>query len=162
MNKLQHRLVTAVAVAASTTFAQADTVSAGERLVRQYLSAWDARDVNAMLRTLAPDAVVIVPQQEPIVGRERIRPLLEHFVADFSQPGSTFTFDDLHAHGAVASFRWSGQTPTTSYSHGSNTCVVRNGRIAYLTVALEAAPNAKGAVSAADGSGRTPAPAADR
>jgi ketosteroid isomerase-like protein/uncharacterized RmlC-like cupin family protein len=118
----------------------ADSAMTSERVVRQYLAAWDARNIDAMLRTLAPDAVVVVPQQAPIQGRAAIRPLLKAFVDDFSQPGSTFRFDDLRAHGPIVTFRWSGDTPSTNYANGSNTFVVRNGRIAYLTVALQAQP----------------------
>lgn len=62
------------------------------------------------------------------------------FVEEFSQPGSTFQFDDLRAHGPVVTFHWRGDTPSTLYAYGSNTYVVRDGRIAYLTVALQAQP----------------------
>jgi len=148
MNLLKCTLVAAMSIAAvtstPTTRAQDGGAPPSEHVVRQYLSAWNARDVEGLLKTLAPDAVVIIPSQAPIVGHEHIRPLLKHFVDEFSQKGSTFRFEDLQAQGQVVSFRWSGDTPTTTYLYGSNTYVIRNGRIAYLTVALQAIPKSNG------------------
>lgn len=108
--------------------------------VRQYLKAWDARDVEAMLKTFTADTVVILPAQPPISGTENLRGLLTAFVKSFSQPGATFTPGQFTANGSVAYFLWQGDTPSGRYPFGADTFVVRDGHIAYLTLAFVAEP----------------------
>jgi uncharacterized protein (TIGR02246 family) len=118
----------------------ADAGTASETTVRQYLAAWDARDVNEMLRTFTDDAVVILPQQTPIKGKDKIAPLLAAFVKEFSQPGSTFRPGQFTADGSIAYFLWSGDTPSAKYPFGADTFIVHDGKIAYLTLAFIAEP----------------------
>ena len=114
----------------------ADSGASSEATVKQYLAGWDARDVEAMLKTLADDAVVVIPRQAPIKGKDNIRPLLAAFVKEFSQSGSRFTSAQFTADGPVVFFLWSGDTPSNKYPFGADTFLVRDGRIAYLTVAF--------------------------
>ena len=116
---------------------QAADASAGtEATVKQYLAGWDARDVEGMLKTLADDAVIVIPGQAPIKGKDNIRPLLTAFVREFSQSGSRFTSAQFTADGPMAFFLWNGVTPSNKYSFGADTFLVRDGRIAYVTVAF--------------------------
>lgn len=50
------------------------------------------------------DAVVLLPQQPPIRGIDKITPLLRGFVDEFSLADSTFHDDDLKSAGNVVSF----------------------------------------------------------
>jgi uncharacterized protein (TIGR02246 family) len=114
----------------------ADAGAGTEATVKQYLAGWDARDVEGMLRTLADDAVIVIPGQAPIKGKDNIRPLLTAFVKDFSQSGSRFTSAQFTADGPMVFFLWNGDTPSNKYSFGADTFLVRDGRIAYVTVAF--------------------------
>jgi len=125
---------------AGTRSHAADAVAVSEATGKHYLAAWDARDVDAMLDTLADDAVVVLPQQAPIRGKENIRGLLAAFVKEFSQSGSKFVSAQFTAEGPIVFFLWNGDTPSSKYSFGADTFLVRDGRIAYLTVAFVAEP----------------------
>jgi len=137
-------VLTSAAMLAGFTLAAAGTHAAeppaSERAVKQYLAAWDARDVEAMLATLADDAVVVIQQQAPIKGKDKVRGLLAAFVKEFSQAGSSFGSSQLTADGPIVYLLWNGDTPSNKYSFGADTFLVRDGKIAYLTVAFVAQP----------------------
>jgi ketosteroid isomerase-like protein len=136
-------VLTSAAVLAGFTLAAGSHAAeppASEQAVKQYLAAWDARDVDGMLATLADDAVVVIPQQAPIKGKDKIRGLLAAFVKDFSQPGAKFGSSQLTADGPIAYLLWNGDTPSAKYSFGADTFLVRDGKIAYVTVAFVAQP----------------------
>ena len=78
----------------------------------------------------------VIPRQAPIKGKDNIRPLLTAFVREFSQSGSRFTSGQFTADGPMAFFLWNGDTPSNKYSFGADTFLVRDGRIAYVTVAF--------------------------
>ncbi|BCM18737.1 nuclear transport factor 2 family protein [Mesorhizobium sp. J8] len=142
MTRLMQMLIAAtvlVATAGVPAVAMAGD-AASEAPVRQYLKAWDARDVEAMLKTFTDDAVVILPAQAPISGMQNLRGLLTAFVKSFSAPGATFTPGQFTANGSVAYFLWQGDTPSGRYPFGADTFVVRDGHIAYLTLAFIAEP----------------------
>ena len=87
MTRLKQVLTAATlaAIASVPAVAMADEEKApSEAPVRQYLRAWDGRDVEAMLKTFTDDAVVILPAQAPISGTENLRGLLTAFVKSFS------------------------------------------------------------------------------
>src|SRR5437763_1744694 len=58
-------------------------VGESEKVVRQFLSAWDARNLDAMMTAYTNDAAVIMPQQKPFKGKDQIRTLMKGFVGDF-------------------------------------------------------------------------------
>jgi uncharacterized protein (TIGR02246 family) len=142
MTRLKQVLAATVlaATAGVPAVAMADEGAPSEAPVRQYLKAWDARDVEAMLKTFTDDAVVILPAQAPISGTENLRGLLTTFMKSFSEPGATFTPGQFTANGSVAYFLWQGDTPSGRYPFGADTFVVRDGHIAYLTLAFVAEP----------------------
>ena len=139
-NVLASAAVLAGFVGAAGPSHAAESAAISEAAVKQYLAAWDARDVEAMLRTLNDDAVVVLPQQAPIKGKDNIRGLLAAFVKEFSQSGSKFASAQLTADGPIVYLLWNGDTPSNKYSFGANTFLVRDGRIAYETVAFIAEP----------------------
>lgn len=130
-----------VATASFPAVVMADEGKApSEGPVQQYLKAWEARDIDGMLKTFTKDTVVILPAKAPISGTDNLRGLLTAFVKSFSAPGSTFTPGQFTANGSVAYFLWQGDTPSGRYPFGADTFVVRNGRIAYLTLAFVVEP----------------------
>jgi ketosteroid isomerase-like protein len=141
MTSLKQKFAAAVLAAAlSVPAAAMADEAASEGPVRQYLKAWDARDVEAMLKTFTDDTVVILPAQAPISGTQNLRGLLTAFVKSFSEPGATFTPGQFTANGQVAYLLWQGDTPSGRYPFGADTFVVRDGHIAYLTLAFVAEP----------------------
>src|SRR5438105_4156218 len=106
-------------------------VGESEKVVRQFLSAWDARNLDAMMTAYTNDAAVIMPQQKPFKGKDQIRTLMKGFVDDFSKPGAVWNTYAVTADGDVVYILWNAETPTTKFPFGSNTFVVAGGKIVY-------------------------------
>jgi len=114
-------------------------MSESERTVRDFLTAWDARNLDGMMAEYADDAVVILPGQPPFQGVDKIRPLMQSFVDDFSKPGAFWDTYAITPAGDVVYILWRAENPAAKFPFGSNTYVVENGKIAYHTIAFDPA-----------------------
>ena len=107
-----------------------------ESVVKQFLANWDARNLEAMMASYTEDSAVLMPQQKPFKGKEQIHNLMKGFVDDFSKPGAVWDTYALMAEGQIVYILWKGETAANKFPFGSNTFVVKDGKIAYQTIAF--------------------------
>jgi ketosteroid isomerase-like protein len=115
--------------------------SATEAVVSNHLGCFAALDLPGVLADYAPDAVLIVPSGV-LRGADEIRPFFATMFAEFAKPGATFDLRQQIAEGEVAYIWWTAETADSTYELGTDTFVVRDGKIAAQTFAFKATPRA--------------------
>src|ERR1043166_5979948 len=93
-----------------------------------HLTSFDEGDLDGVLSDYAPDAVLFTPDG-PLRGVDAIRPLFEALIAEFGKPGATFTMKQQFIEGNYAYILWTAETADNVYEVGTDTFVVREGKI---------------------------------
>ena len=81
-----------------------------------------------MLSDYAPDAVFFTPHG-PLRGTEAIRPVFQALIAESAKPGARFRLQQQVVEGDYAYILWSAETADNVYELGTDTFVVRHGKI---------------------------------
>jgi ketosteroid isomerase-like protein len=110
-----------------------------QAVVKHHLEGFFARDLQAVLADYTPDAVMIVPTGV-LRGVNEIRPFFEALIIEFSQPGATFNLQQQEIEADVGYIRWAAETASNNYELGTDTFVVRDGKIVAQTFAFKATP----------------------
>ncbi len=97
-------------------------------IIDHHLTAFGERDLEGVLSDYAPSAVFFTPQG-PLRGPDAIRPLFQGLIAEFGKPGATFNMKQQFCQGDFAYIVWSGETADNVYELGTDTFVVRQGKI---------------------------------
>ena len=105
-----------------------------------HLAAFGAADVDEVMIDYADEAVLYTPDG-PVRGAAAIREVFTKIFADvFPRVGSTLEMRQRFAEGDVAYIVWSAETPTARVPIGTDTFVVRNGKIVVHTFAAHFVP----------------------
>ena len=97
-------------------------------IIDHHLKAFGQRDLKGVLSDYAPSAIFFTPNG-PLQGPDAIRPLFQAMIAEFGKPGATFTMKEQHVEGEYAYILWTAETADNVYELGTDTFVVRNGKI---------------------------------
>src|SRR6185437_47259 len=97
-------------------------------ILNQHLKRFGERDLDGVLADYSPDAVLFVPDG-PLRGPAAIKPFFQGLIAEFSEPGATFSLRKYHSEGDYAYILWSAETAANIYEAATDTFVVRNGKI---------------------------------
>lgn len=108
-------------------------------LLAKHLERFGRGDVDGLLSEYADD-VVFFTRDAVLRGPGQLRPLFEAMVAEFSQAGVSFELLARHAEGEFAYIAWKAETPNNSYALGSDSFVVRGGKIVMQSSAVAATP----------------------
>lgn len=93
-----------------------------------HLRSFEEGDVKGVLSDYAQDAVMLTPDG-PLRGTDAIRPLFEAMIAEFGKPGAAFSMKQQYVEGDYAYILWTAETADNVYELGTDTFVVRNGKI---------------------------------
>jgi hypothetical protein len=108
-----------------------------QKFAAERLSAFGSGDVAALVAQYAEGAVVVTPMGT-LTDQAGIKAMMEGVIAEFSQPGTRFEAVSQTAVGDIYTLVWSGETSKNVYDFAAETYVLKNGKIAYQTVALKA------------------------
>jgi ketosteroid isomerase-like protein len=97
-------------------------------VIDHHLGAFAERDLEGVLSDYAPDAVFFTPNGT-LRGVQAIRPLFELLIADFKKPGATFVMKQQFVEGEHAYILWNAETADNVYELGTDTFVLRDGKI---------------------------------
>ena len=97
-------------------------------VIDHHLQAFGERDLKGVLADYAPDVVFFTPQGA-LRGPDAIRPLFVAMMAEFSKPGATFTMKQQFFADDYAYILWTAETTDNVYELGTDTFVVREGKI---------------------------------
>jgi len=97
-------------------------------IIDHHLKAFGERDLDGVLSDYAPGAVFFT-QHGPLRGPDAIRPLFQGMIAEFGKPGATFSMKKQFFEGDYAYILWTAETADNVYELGTDTFVVRGGKI---------------------------------
>ena len=113
---------------------QVDTT---RQVLEHHLAALAAGNLDELLSDYTEDSTVIGPAGA-VKGRQAIRPLFESSLASLFKPGTyEFTLDMLHAADDVAYIVWHANCASADIVFGTDTFLIRNGKIAVQTFAAK-------------------------
>ena len=98
-----------------------------------------AGDLNGILEDYTDESIIITPD-----GIRRSRTEMSDFFAslfaEFGKPGMSFSLDQQVVVGEVAFIRWSAETADNTYDLGTDTFLIRDGKILTQTYAASTTP----------------------
>jgi ketosteroid isomerase-like protein len=109
-------------------------------ILAHHLQAFSAGDVAGILADYTERSVLITADGSALRGPAQMRPLFEAFVAEFAKPGASFSLGQRVVEGDVAYITWTAETADNVYEFGTDTFVIRDGKIATQTFAAKVTP----------------------
>ena len=94
----------------------------------RHLRCFGERDLNGILSDYAPGAVMFTANG-PLRGVDAIRPLFQALIAEFEKPGAAFRMKLQSVEGDCGYILWNAVTAENVYELGTDTFVVREGKI---------------------------------
>lgn len=110
-----------------------------KEVLDHHLTCFGVGDLSGILSDYSPDAVLFTPDGA-LRGPEAIKPLFEGMFAEFAKPGATFSMQRQSVEGEYAYILWSAETADNVYEMGTDTFVVRDGKIVAQSLAGKITP----------------------
>ena len=108
-------------------------------VVDNHLKCFGEGDLKGILSDYAPGAVLFTPDG-PLKGADAIRPLFQAMIAEFGKPGAAFSMKHQSVEGDYAYILWTAETADNVYEVGTDTFVVRDGKIVAQSFAAKITP----------------------
>ena len=102
--------------------------ASAKEVVEQHLKCFREGDLEGILSDYAPGIVFFTPDGA-LKGVDEIRPLFQAMIAEFQKPGAAFSMQRQFAKGDYAYILWTAETADNVYELGTDTFVVRDGKI---------------------------------
>jgi ketosteroid isomerase-like protein len=94
-----------------------------------HLRCFGDGDLKGILSDYAPEAVLFTPDG-PLRGADAMRSLFQAMIVEFGKPGAAFSLKRQSIEGDYAYILWTAETADNVYEVGTDTFVVRDGKIA--------------------------------
>jgi ketosteroid isomerase-like protein len=108
-------------------------------VVDHHLKSFGEGDLNGILSDYAPGAVLFTPER-PLRGIDAIRSLFQAMLSEFGKPGGAFSLKQQFVEGDYAYILWTAETADNVYELGTDTFVVREGKIVIQSFAGRIVP----------------------
>jgi ketosteroid isomerase-like protein len=93
-----------------------------------HLKSFGEGDLKGILSDYAPGAVLFTADG-PLKGADAIGSLFQAMITEFGKPGAAFSMKQQFVEGEYAYILWSAETADNVYELGTDTFVVRDGKI---------------------------------
>ena len=110
-----------------------------QQVLEHHLKAFGAGDLDGILEDCSKDSVLFT-SDGLLRGPGEMRSLFEGLFADFAKPGASFEMKKQIVDGETAFIVWSAETADNVYELGTDTFIVRNGKIVTQTLAARVVP----------------------
>ena len=97
-------------------------------VIDHHLKCFSESDLKGILSDYAPGAVLFTPNGPP-KGFAAIQPLFQAMIAEFGKPGAAFHLKQQLIEDEHAYILWTAETADNVYELGTDTFVVRDGKI---------------------------------
>ena len=94
----------------------------------RHLKFFGEGDLKGILSDYAPGAVLFTASG-PLRGTDEIRPLFQAMIAEFAKPGARFRMKQQFIEGDHAYILWDAETADNVYELGTDTFLIRDGKI---------------------------------
>src|SRR5262245_12900642 len=109
---------------AETTKKMAST----KEVLDNHLKCFGEGDLEGILSDYARGAVMFT-SDGPLRGADAMRPLFQAMIAEFGKPGAAFRMKQQVVEGDYSYMLWTAETADNVYELGTDTFVVRDGKI---------------------------------
>jgi ketosteroid isomerase-like protein len=116
-------------------------IATTQEILTHHLTCFGAGDLEGILSDYSEDIVFFLPDG-PIKGPAAMKPFFEAMFAEFSKPGITFELHNQSVEGDYAYIFWSADTPDNTYEAGTDTFVIRDGKIVAQSFSANITPKA--------------------
>jgi ketosteroid isomerase-like protein len=103
------------------------------------LKCFGEGDLEGVLADYSPDAVLFMPTGV-IKGVDAITLVFQQILLEFGKPGTQFILHQRFVEGDYAYIRWNAEASDNIYEAGTDTFVVRNGKIVAHTFSAKITP----------------------
>ncbi|MAF48982.1 MAG: nuclear transport factor 2 family protein [Rhodospirillales bacterium] len=110
-----------------------------EDVLNHHLTCFGAGDMEGVLADYTEESVMEVPDAR-LQGLDALRAAFTAFFADFGKGTPSFEMLRSSVNGEFAYIFWKAQTEDNDYHIGSDTFVIRDGKIVYQTFAAHIVP----------------------
>ena len=107
-------------------------------VLHHHLRSFGEQDLKGILSDYAPDAVFFTPEG-PLMG-DRIKLFFQALLAEFGKPGAAFRLKHQSVEGEYGYILWTAETADNAYGLGTDTFIVRDGRIVVQSFAGKITP----------------------
>ena len=97
-------------------------------VIDHHLKAFAQHDLDGVLSDYAPSAAFFT-ERGLLKGLDTIRPVFQTLFTEFGKPGAVFTMKQQIVQGDYAYILWAAETADNVYELGTDTFVVRDGKI---------------------------------
>lgn len=104
-----------------------------------HVKSFGEGDLNGILADYSPSAILFTPEGT-LEGPDAIRPFFQALLAEFGRPGTAFSMKVVSIEGDFAYCIWTAETADNVYELGTDTLVVRDGRIVAQSYAGKITP----------------------
>ena len=110
-----------------------------EDILDHHLQAFGAGDLSGLLEDYNDASIIITPEGVRR-NREEMSEFFSTLFAEFAKPGMSFNMDQQVVDGEIAYIRWSAETADNVYELGTDTFLIRDGKIVTQTFAAKTTP----------------------
>ena len=110
-----------------------------KEVVDNHLKCFGEGDIKGILSDYAPGAVLFTPEG-PLRSVDAIKAFFHTLLAEFGKPGATFSLKHQSVEGDYGYILWTAETADNVYELGTDTFVVRDGRIVVQSFAGNITP----------------------
>ncbi len=114
-------------------------VASTQEVLDHHLQAFGAGDLDGILEDFNDESVIIAPDGVRRSRQERLE-FFSTLFAEFAKPGMSFSMNQQVVDGEIAYIRWSAETADNTYELGTDTFLIRNGKIVTQTFATKTTP----------------------
>ena len=114
-------------------------MSSTKDVLDRHMKSFGEGNVAGILSNYAQDAVMFRPDGT-LKGIDAIRTAFEAVISEFSKPGATFSMEHQSIESEYAYLVWSAESADNVYELGTDTFVVRDGKIVAHSFAAKVAP----------------------
>ena len=110
-----------------------------QEVLEHHLQAFGAGDLDGILDDYTEKSIIITPDGVRR-NREEMSEFFSMLFAEFAKPGMSFSMDQQVADGDIAYIRWTAETADNVYELGTDTFLIRDGKIVTQTFAAKTTP----------------------
>jgi len=110
-----------------------------KEVVDYHRTSFAEGNLDGILSGYAEDAVLFTPEGA-LMGAEAMKPFIRAMFAEFGKPGATSTVQHQSVEGDYAYTLWTAETADNVYEFGTDTFVVREGKIVAQSFAAKLVP----------------------
>ena len=110
-----------------------------KEILDNHLRSFGAQDLNGVLSDYVPGTVLFT-LEGPLRGVDAIKAFFQTLLAEFAKPGATFSLKHQSVEGDYGYILWTAETADNVYELGTDTFVVRDGRIVVQSFAGNITP----------------------